>query len=363
MEFSKALGQMMVSDFPIILSLIFGGCCSNAFALEVLVTDAPKSGELITLGQFLFVAAEGLRHHIIWGEYGPKLKKTVVPLTSWMFLVVMFFLVSLLNNMALGYNISVPLHIIFRSGGLITNMVMGAIILKKRYSLGQMLGVVLVTVGVIWATLDNASNYTQTSTANTSEFVIGISLLSIAMVLSAGMGLFQEVTYKKYGKEWREGLFYTHFLALPFFLFFSKDLHSQILDYNRSPYMSITSIFEQTPILGLIIDLMPNFIRDGLNQIQLRKLWAFLLMNVATQYGCIAGVNRMTSVSTSLTLNLVLNLRKFASLIISIIYFDNDFGLGAKIGTALVFVGTIVYSQSGIKSNSSTSNSSPSKKK
>lgn len=29
------------------------------------------------------------------------------------------------------------------------------------------------------------------------------------MVLSAGMGLFQEVTYKKYGKQWREGLFYT----------------------------------------------------------------------------------------------------------------------------------------------------------
>lgn len=31
----------------------------------------------------------------------------------------------------------------------------------------------------------------------------------IAMVLSAGMGLFQEVTYKKYGKQWKEGLFYT----------------------------------------------------------------------------------------------------------------------------------------------------------
>jgi UDP-xylose/UDP-N-acetylglucosamine transporter B4 len=29
------------------------------------------------------------------------------------------------------------------------------------------------------------------------------------MILSAGMGLFQEVTYKKYGKQWREGLFYT----------------------------------------------------------------------------------------------------------------------------------------------------------
>jgi hypothetical protein len=29
------------------------------------------------------------------------------------------------------------------------------------------------------------------------------------MIISAGMGLFQEVTYKKHGKQWREGLFYT----------------------------------------------------------------------------------------------------------------------------------------------------------
>jgi UDP-xylose/UDP-N-acetylglucosamine transporter B4 len=53
----------------------------------------------------------------------------------------------------------------------------------------------------------------------------------------------------------------------------------------------------------------------------------------------------MTSVATSLTLNLVLNLRKYASLIISIMYFQNDFGIGAKLGTALVVIGTAIYSR------------------
>lgn len=72
-------------------------------------------------------------------------------------MVMLFFLVSILNNVALGYRISVPLHIIFRSGGLFTNMVMGALILKKRYQLGQIIGVGLVTFGVVWATLDNAN--------------------------------------------------------------------------------------------------------------------------------------------------------------------------------------------------------------
>lgn len=58
----------------------------------------------------------------------------------------------------------------------------------------------------------------------------------------------------------------------------------------------------------------------------------------------------MTSVATSLTLNLVLNLRKFTSLIFSIVYFNNDFGFGAKMGSALVFFGTLIYSRAGMKS-------------
>ncbi|KAG1227139.1 hypothetical protein G6F68_019634 [Rhizopus microsporus] len=70
---------------------------------------------------------------------------------------------------ALSYNISIPLHIIFRSGGLIVNMIMGAIILGKRYSVGQIVGVVLVTAGVIWATLDNASNTTEVDRAKTER--------------------------------------------------------------------------------------------------------------------------------------------------------------------------------------------------
>ncbi|KAG1457283.1 hypothetical protein G6F46_006818 [Rhizopus delemar] len=361
--FTEALVQMLASDMPMILSLIFGGCCSNAFALEVLVTDAPKSGQLITLGQFIFVAVEGLRHQLTWGKYGPKLKKTVVPLSNWLFLVTLFFIVSLLNNIALGYNISMPLHIIFRSGGLIVNMIMGAIILGKRYSVGQIVGVVLVTAGVIWATLDNASNTTESNSGSTADFIIGITLLIIAMVLSAGMGLFQEVTYKKYGKQWREGLFYTHFLALPFFLLFSNNLLGQIDEYNKSPLMPVSKVLEQIPVLGSAASLIPAALMSILHTIEIRKLWAYLIMNVVTQYGCIAGVNRMTSVSTSLTLNLVLNLRKFTSLIISIIYFENDFGFGAKMGTVFVFFGTLIYTRAGIKSNSTTATTMQQEKK
>ena len=59
----------------------------------------------------------------------------------------------------------------------------------------------------------------------------------------------------------------------------------------------------------------------------------------------------MTAIASSLTLNLVLNLRKFTSLLISILYFNNDFGVGAQMGTGLVILGTIVYTHAGIFSS------------
>lgn len=116
--------------------------------------------------------------------------------------------------------------------------------------------------------------------------------------------------------------------------------------------MPIPALMEQVPFLGSVNEIIPAALLNILQSIQMRKLWAFLLMNMLTQYVCIAGVNRMTSVATSLTLNLVLNLRKFTSLIFSIIYFDNDFGFGAKMGSLLVFFGTLVYTRAGLQSNS-----------
>ncbi|KAI9033838.1 UAA transporter [Phycomyces nitens] len=326
-----SLAQIIASDLPIIISLIFGGCCSH----------------LVTLTQFIFVALEGLLHQIRWDDKGLGLKPRVVPIKRWLILVCVFFTVSVLNNLALGYHISVPLHIIFRSGGLIVNMLLGVWWLKKRYTIGQIGGVVMVTLGVIWATLDN-TNAKDGETADPSEFYTGIGILVVAMILSAGMGLYQEVTYKTYGKQWREGLFYTHFLALPFFGLFYKDIISQVKVYNASPIENIPALLQSFPIIdSMLSSPWLSLLRSFLNKLEIPRLWLYLSFNVFTQYVCISGVNRMTSMSTSLTLNLVLNLRKFTSLIISIFYFDNEFGLGAKTGTFLVFLGTLVYARSG----------------
>jgi solute carrier family 35 (UDP-xylose/UDP-N-acetylglucosamine transporter), member B4 len=127
----------------------------------------------------------------------------------------MFFLVSVINNYALNFNISMPLHMIFRSGSLIANMLLGMVLLNKRYQMREYISVFLITIGITLCTFASSTNLEKT-TKNERKgeeesfiwLVIGLFMLTFALFLSAGMGLIQESLYKKYGKHPNEALFY-----------------------------------------------------------------------------------------------------------------------------------------------------------
>lgn len=100
--------------------------------------------------------------------------------------------------------------------------------LHFRLSIVTQLSVVLITLGITLATLSAPpkpgstprSPPTDTAQAASSgpapaglsdgtQYALGIALLTIALVISALMGLWQEGTYKRYGAVWQEGLFYS----------------------------------------------------------------------------------------------------------------------------------------------------------
>ena len=77
----------------------------------------------------------GLPRHLTFSDGPipyPRLKPRKIPLTPYLIQVALFYAVSLLNNMAFGYQIPMPVHIIFRSGGLIVSMLLGYLIVGKR---------------------------------------------------------------------------------------------------------------------------------------------------------------------------------------------------------------------------------------
>lgn len=71
----------------------------------------------------------------------------------------------------------------------------------------------------------------------------------------------------------------------------------------------------------------------------------FQTLTVLFRYVCIRGVFILTTECASLTVTLVVTLRKFLSLIFSILYFQNPFTTWHWVGTAVVFLGTLLYTE------------------
>jgi UAA transporter family len=109
---------------------------STALTLERVTSEYPKSGSLITFCQFLFISLHGLPKFITFtrGPLGipiPRLLPRRIPFIRYLTQVGLFYFVSLLNNLAFGYSIPMPVHIIFRSGGLVVSMLTGWLISGK----------------------------------------------------------------------------------------------------------------------------------------------------------------------------------------------------------------------------------------
>lgn len=312
----------MNTGFAIIL--VFVGCCSNVVFLELLVREFPGCGNIVTFAQFAFIALEGFIFETNFGR-----KKPAIPISNYVIMVTMFFTVSVINNYALNFNISMPLHMIFRSGSLIANMVLGIIILKKRYTASKYLSIVLVSVGILICTIMSAKQVNIGNEGSEEQgfyafmhWLLGVAMLTFALLMSARMGIFQETLYKQYGKHSKEALFYNHCLPLPGFLLMSSDIYNHCLLFSQSTQVDV-------PVIGQAVPVM----------------WIYLLMNVITQYVCIRGVFILTTECASLTVTLVVTLRKFLSLIISILYFQNPFTVWHWVGTAVVFLGTLLYTE------------------
>ncbi|POS84699.1 UAA-domain-containing protein, partial [Erysiphe pulchra] len=310
------------------LGLIFGGCCSNVFALEAIVKVEPESGTLLTFVQFLFVALTGYISQFDWNNPPFFIKPNNVPIRRWVFNIVLFFTINVLNNHAFSYNISVPIHIILRSGGSITTLLAGYA-WGKRFSRMQVATVTLLTIGVIIAAWsDHKAKRKIEISESIPPFTTGLGILFIAQVLSAIMGLYTEETYKIYGPHWKENLFYSHLLSLPLFVPFLPSMYEQFQKLASSTHLEL-SIY--------------NFLKQDPYSVQMPSQLVFLVMNVLTQYACIRGVNLLAAVASALTVTIVLNIRKLVSLLLSIWLFENKLSLGTLAGACIVFFAGGLY--------------------
>ncbi len=120
-------------------------------------------------------------------------------------------------------------------GSLVANMVLGMIILKRRYTFRKYFSVLIVTIGLIIVTLASSSTpktkeHPNSSLSNSSStlndqifaekssseaaeqsfsFLIGIGLLTLGLFVSTSTGVYQEKLFSTHGKHPGEAQFYT----------------------------------------------------------------------------------------------------------------------------------------------------------
>ena len=235
-----------------------------------------------------------------------------------------------------------------------------------------------------------------TGISPTAQYATGIAILSLALVLGGALGLVQDWTYNRYtrrppqsasasngngvangdaktseGKSkaeakasedknkddiqpWQESMFYLHFLGLPMFYFIRDDLLAQVSAINASTPILFAlpqSVVNLMPVLhppvGLEqpVSLLPGWLR-ALGA--LPSGYVPLALTTLTSIVCVAGVNRLTARVSSLTVTLVLVVRKAVSMVISVALFgaksggEVDAGM-MWAGAAAVFLGTVAY--------------------
>lgn len=178
------------------------------------------------------------------------------------------------------------------------------------------------------------------------SYAIGIGILSLALVFAGLLGLAQEWSFARYGRgkddkidsrhspAWQESLFYLHALALPMFVTVKGDLLAQLAAVQAGPTTSIP------------IDVIPGY---KPYELKIPVAYAPLLLNTLTQVLCVSGVHRLTSLVSSLTLTLILVVRKAVSLVISVVFLRGGKGGNPMMwcGAAMVMLGTFGYSIGG----------------
>ncbi|KAH8102809.1 UAA-domain-containing protein [Phellopilus nigrolimitatus] len=481
-------------------SLIFGGCCSNALTLELITSQYPPAGSLITFAQFLLVALVGLRKQLIilpkrvpradalkhviaeldkakgvnnvtvygpdvhathaftrdlatlangtlsedpdvaktingvGGEPSPKSDMPVVssillsgssgsplipfkivlqksysldqtaavvldisdseriavlrpcasrftlnpfrirfkpcriPLSRYAIQVLLFLLISLLNNAAFAYHVPMAVHIIFRSGGLVVNMLMGWLLEKRRYTNIQIGSVLLVTAGVALTTLSSTQSkpraprkawsasvgaLAETEPASYGTYAIGIAILTLALLLAGLLGPRAGQDLRALRARALGGGALLPACARPTALRVHlagprragpRSQHRPAararLAHPRSA--CLRALGRATPSAPLRPPL--PYLPVRLPTLRVPAFYIPLLLNVLTQCVCVSGVNRLTSRVNSLTVALVLVVRKAVSLAISVLLFGGSSGsVFLWIGAAAVLAGTIGY--------------------
>eukprot|EP01094_Clydonella_sp_ATCC50884_P002517 TRINITY_DN11920_c0_g1_i1.p2 TRINITY_DN11920_c0_g1~~TRINITY_DN11920_c0_g1_i1.p2 ORF type:complete len:409 (+),score=155.17 TRINITY_DN11920_c0_g1_i1:1184-2410(+) len=297
----------------IALVMVMVGGLAQSMSMEYIVRHYSGAGPTISFFQFLFVAGEGFRNYVEWSDdsaVGITFTKRAVPLLHHCVFLLCSWLAAVLAALALDFHVTIATSMIIKSLSLVINMAMGFLLLGKRYSVGQFVSVLVLTMGVVLHTILSLPTGNKLGNIDQPTYLIGLALLGGSLLCTGMIGVVQDVTFRKYGKHWREMMFYAHFLGLFLFVLLGADIVEHMELWTR-----------ESPVV-----------------------WLYMGLNTLAQFMCIKGIYQFISLTSSLTGTLVLTVRKFLLVVVSVVVFDSEFSNEQWGCVGLVLAGTLMYS-------------------
>ncbi|THH13038.1 hypothetical protein EW146_g7136 [Bondarzewia mesenterica] len=273
-------------DYSLMVSLVFGGCCTNVWAYERLLRLESRVGSALTFSQMLFITLQQLPSFLTWKPSNsllPRLKPRQVPLSQWLLQVAVLATGSLLNNWVYAFHVPLTVQIVFRSAGLAVSMLFGRFLMNKRYSFRQVIAVSLVSIGVVVATLSGPSASSSQSTDNLARYALGVTMLAVSLVLTGILGMLQERTYQSMVHAGGRACF-TRYRAIV----------SSVLGIHADSSKHALSL----PVFLFLIPQV-KYGLEGLSQSSNSVLpvpYIILAANLLSQLVCVSGVNQLSSV-------------------------------------------------------------------
>ncbi|AYU78082.1 UAA transporter family/Triose-phosphate Transporter family, putative [Leishmania donovani] len=326
-----------MADTALGLASIFCGCQANVFLLELIITGSPNTYYALTCAQYVCVALFTLplllRFKQPHEQQGATLnmwplqwRRFRVSLRYKLILAVVGWAMSVGNNIAFGFHISIPLHATFRSSSMMLNMLAGHFFFGKRFTAPQVASALVIFAGLIALTIEKARRTSSAGAGTASRTAAvastptwywgcGIAILVATTACTTALSVFQEHMYRCARANeaarkaapssddappmWTEALCFSHLFAIPLFLLQPMRLCTEFAHVDVDSQLHVA-------------------------------------LNCVTQVVCITGVYVMNDKTSAFTLSLTLTLRKLASFVLSVVYFGHYRHLSAVEWVAMV---------------------------
>lgn len=200
--------------------MIVSGVLTNV-AFELLSKRQPGCSSFLTLCQYITALVGGGGRAAVQYIRSPALPRRVHAVFC-----VLMFLTAVCGNLSVDFQLPFPLYLIIKSSNLVASMAVGSAA-GKSYSRAQLAAVLMMTAGVILATLvstttsaapsdrrADTAHATHALLDGTLRLVVGSVLCALSTLCMAVLGVCQERAFATHGQHHGEALFYIHLLGL-----------------------------------------------------------------------------------------------------------------------------------------------------